>query len=95
MSAQTVDITVPRTGKTIRVPTGLFINNEFVASVDSKETIPCVFHVHVARCSTPFLPLAPCARVIAPHGLFYYSTPAIPPAFFPQPCRRVRLNPLR
>jgi hypothetical protein len=27
------------TGKTISVPTGLFINNEFVASVDSKEVI--------------------------------------------------------
>lgn len=59
MSAQTVEITVPKTGKKIRVPTGLFINNEFVASVDSKETIPCVFPVHVPRCSNTFLPLRP------------------------------------
>ncbi|GBE79170.1 NAD-aldehyde dehydrogenase [Sparassis latifolia] len=36
------EIKVPATGKTIKVPTGLFINNEFVDSVDSKERIDCV-----------------------------------------------------
>jgi aldehyde dehydrogenase (NAD+) len=40
MSSQQADITLP-TGKTIKVPIGLFINNEFVDSVDKKrfETI--------------------------------------------------------
>ncbi|CAG8438326.1 3710_t:CDS:10 [Acaulospora colombiana] len=40
MSSQEADITLP-TGKKIKVPTGLFINNEFVNSVDNKffETI--------------------------------------------------------
>ncbi|KAH9843665.1 NAD-aldehyde dehydrogenase [Rhodofomes roseus] len=42
MSAQTVEITVPKTGRKIQVPTGLFINNEFVSSVDSKETIETI-----------------------------------------------------
>ncbi|KAH9912714.1 NAD-aldehyde dehydrogenase [Fomitopsis serialis] len=42
MSAQTVEIAVPKTGRKIQVPTGLFINNEFVPSVDSKESIECV-----------------------------------------------------
>ena len=40
--AQPVTITVPATGKTISVPTGLFINNEFVPSVDSTEKIEYV-----------------------------------------------------
>ncbi|CAL1702136.1 unnamed protein product [Somion occarium] len=35
-------VNVPATGKTISVPTGLFINNEFVPSVDSQETIQCI-----------------------------------------------------
>lgn len=41
MSAKPVVITL-KTGKKLTVPTGLFINNEFVPSVDSKETIECV-----------------------------------------------------
>lgn len=32
-------ITVPQSNKTLTVNTGLFINNEFVPSVDSQETI--------------------------------------------------------
>ncbi|KAK1236743.1 hypothetical protein PQX77_000099 [Marasmius sp. AFHP31] len=39
--APIADIKIPALNKTISVPTGLFINNEFVSSVDSKETIPC------------------------------------------------------
>ncbi|KDQ64863.1 hypothetical protein JAAARDRAFT_118917 [Jaapia argillacea MUCL 33604] len=42
MSPAPVEITVSATGRKITVPTGLFINNEFVASVDSKETIQTV-----------------------------------------------------
>lgn len=37
--AQPVTLTLAATGKTITVPTGLFINNEFVPSVDSTEKI--------------------------------------------------------
>lgn len=40
--AQSVTISVASTGRKITVPTGLFINNEFVPSVDSKETIEYV-----------------------------------------------------
>ncbi|EKM59608.1 uncharacterized protein PHACADRAFT_250213 [Phanerochaete carnosa HHB-10118-sp] len=40
--ATVVTITVPKTGRQIKLPTGLFINNQFVASVDSKETIECI-----------------------------------------------------
>ncbi|TFK55757.1 NAD-aldehyde dehydrogenase [Heliocybe sulcata] len=40
--AQPVEITIPATGRKIAVPTGLFINNEFVPSVDSKDTIQTV-----------------------------------------------------
>ena len=40
--AAVAEVKVPATGKTIKVPTGLFINNQFVPSVDSKETIECV-----------------------------------------------------
>ncbi|KAL7282069.1 hypothetical protein ACG7TL_003538 [Trametes sanguinea] len=39
---QPVTITIAATGRKITVPTGLFINNEFVPSVDSKETIQCI-----------------------------------------------------
>lgn len=35
-------ITIPRLSKTINVPTGLFINNEFVSSIDSQELIQFV-----------------------------------------------------
>uniref|UniRef100_A0A0W0FCY1 Putative NAD-aldehyde dehydrogenase n=1 Tax=Moniliophthora roreri TaxID=221103 RepID=A0A0W0FCY1_MONRR len=38
---QTATVTIPALNKQISVPTGLFIDNEFVPSVDSKETIPC------------------------------------------------------
>ncbi|KZT13160.1 NAD-aldehyde dehydrogenase [Laetiporus sulphureus 93-53] len=41
MSAKPVVLTL-KTGKKLTVPTGLFINNEFVPSVDSKETIECI-----------------------------------------------------
>jgi len=37
--AQIAKIKIPATGRTIELPTGLFINNEFVPSVDSQETI--------------------------------------------------------
>ncbi|EPQ59281.1 NAD-aldehyde dehydrogenase [Gloeophyllum trabeum ATCC 11539] len=40
--AQPVQVTIPATGRKITVPTGLFINNEFVPSVDSKDTIETV-----------------------------------------------------
>ncbi|KAI0676795.1 NAD-aldehyde dehydrogenase [Trametes maxima] len=40
--AQPVTITVAATGRKITVPTGLFIDNEFVPSVDSKATIDCI-----------------------------------------------------
>lgn len=40
--AAVAQVAVPATGKTISVSTGLFINNQFVPSVDSKETIDCV-----------------------------------------------------
>ncbi|OSC96717.1 NAD-aldehyde dehydrogenase [Trametes coccinea BRFM310] len=39
---QPVTISIAATGRKITVPTGLFINNEFVPSVDSKETIQCI-----------------------------------------------------
>ena len=42
MAAQPVTLTIPATGRKITVPTGLFINNEFVPSVDSTETIQYV-----------------------------------------------------
>ncbi len=37
--AQAVSVKIPALNKEIKVPTGLFINNEFVASVDSKDLI--------------------------------------------------------
>ncbi|THG95417.1 hypothetical protein EW026_g6238 [Hermanssonia centrifuga] len=40
--AASIQVTVPATGNKISVPTGLFINNQFVPSVDSQETIECV-----------------------------------------------------
>ncbi|KIM90700.1 hypothetical protein PILCRDRAFT_973 [Piloderma croceum F 1598] len=40
--AQPVKITIPSSGKEISVPTGLFINNEFVPSVDSQETLDAI-----------------------------------------------------
>ena len=40
--AQIAKIQIPATGRTIELPTGLFINNEFVPSVDSQETLRCV-----------------------------------------------------
>lgn len=40
--ASVAEIKVAATGKAIKVQTGLFINNQFVPSVDSKETIECV-----------------------------------------------------
>ena len=36
---QAVEITVKATGRKIKIQTGLFINNQFVASVDSNETL--------------------------------------------------------
>ena len=40
--SRTVQVPVPALKKTISVQTGLFINNEFVASVDSQELIQFV-----------------------------------------------------
>lgn len=40
--AKPAEITVAATGKKLTVQTGLFINNQFVPSVDSQETIQCV-----------------------------------------------------
>ncbi|KAF9055193.1 aldehyde dehydrogenase [Hymenopellis radicata] len=40
--AQTVSVKIPALNKEIKVSTGLFINNEFVASVDSKDVIEVV-----------------------------------------------------
>ena len=42
MSTPIVQVSVPKSDKKINVPTGLFINNEFVPSVDSQEKIKCV-----------------------------------------------------
>jgi len=41
--ALTATISIPRLNKDITVSTGLFINNEFVPSVDSQELIQSVF----------------------------------------------------
>lgn len=35
----TTHITIPATGRELDIPTGLFINNEFVTSVDLDESI--------------------------------------------------------
>ena len=40
--SRTVQVPVPALKKTISVQTGLFINNEFVSSVDSQELIQFV-----------------------------------------------------
>jgi aldehyde dehydrogenase (NAD+) len=40
--AQPVLVSIPSSGKKIIVPTGLFINNEFVPSADSKELIQAI-----------------------------------------------------
>ncbi|THH33752.1 hypothetical protein EUX98_g450 [Antrodiella citrinella] len=37
-----VQVTIAATGKVLNVPTGLFINNEFVSSVDSQDKIECI-----------------------------------------------------
>ena len=39
-----MQIPVPKSDRKITVPTGLFINNEFVPSVDSQETIKYVYN---------------------------------------------------
>jgi hypothetical protein len=41
---QTAKISLPSLNKQITVPTGLFINNEFVLPVDGGEFIQCVDH---------------------------------------------------
>lgn len=43
--ALTATISIPRLNKDITVSTGLFINNEFVPSVDSQELIQSVFQL--------------------------------------------------
>ncbi|KAF9782759.1 aldehyde dehydrogenase domain-containing protein [Thelephora terrestris] len=40
--SQIVKIKIAATGRTIELPTGLFINNEFVPSVDSQETLSAI-----------------------------------------------------
>jgi aldehyde dehydrogenase (NAD+) len=47
--AQPIKITIPSSGKEILVPTGLFINNEFVPSIDSQEMIELVNLVIIFR----------------------------------------------
>lgn len=42
--AHTAAVHIPKLDKTINVPTGLFINNKFVPSVDSQERIEYVIH---------------------------------------------------
>ncbi|KAI6152001.1 Aldehyde/histidinol dehydrogenase [Pisolithus tinctorius] len=49
--AQTVRIEIPATGRVVEIPTGLFINNEFVSSVDSQERIEFV-HFHLIPSSS-------------------------------------------
>jgi aldehyde dehydrogenase (NAD+) len=39
--ASYVELTVPRSNKKVKVPTGLFINNEFVPSVGGADPITC------------------------------------------------------
>ena len=61
--AQPVTLTIPATGRKIAVPTGLFINNEFVPSVDSGETIQFVSSSSDGAC--PRLPSSShCLRTI-------------------------------
>jgi len=40
--SQIARIVIPASGRLVEVPRGLFIDNEFVPSVDSKELIECV-----------------------------------------------------
>lgn len=40
--ASIIPVSIPGLNKTINVPTGLFINNEFVSSIDSQELIQFV-----------------------------------------------------
>ncbi|EMD41013.1 NAD-aldehyde dehydrogenase [Gelatoporia subvermispora B] len=40
--AQPVEISITATGRKVTLPTGLFINNEFVPSVDSSDVIQCL-----------------------------------------------------
>jgi hypothetical protein len=47
--AQTAIVNIPTLNKQITVPTGLFINNEFVPSADSTEFIQYVYHVSDQR----------------------------------------------
>lgn len=62
--AATAQIAVPGTTTTLTVHTGLFINNQFVPSVDSKDTIeyicartsishPCLTNYNSTRCINP------------------------------------------
>jgi aldehyde dehydrogenase (NAD+) len=56
--AQTAAVNVPKLNKTINVPTGLFINNEFVPSVDSQERIEYVTFPtdkHLVSTSSPLV----------------------------------------
>lgn len=47
--AQTVSVNIPGSDKRLSVPTGLFINNEFVPSSDSKELIQYVQSIRYRR----------------------------------------------
>lgn len=42
LMSQIARIVIPASGRLVEVPRGLFIDNEFVPSVDSKELIECV-----------------------------------------------------
>lgn len=57
--AKPVTLTIPATGRKIAVPTGLFINNEFVSSVDSTETIQCVLSAGRSPFAAPAKALRP------------------------------------
>lgn len=48
--ASPIEITIAATGKKLMLSTGLFINNEFVPSVDSQEKIQWVTVVQIALC---------------------------------------------
>lgn len=56
LMAQPVIITVPATKREISVNTGLFINNEFVSSADSAETIQSVAIVGLLHYPPPAHP---------------------------------------
>lgn len=57
--AQIAKIEIPATGRIIELPTGLFINNEFVPSVDSCETLRCVISRVIKQSMMGLIPHSP------------------------------------